>query len=110
MTSPIGQGNVRVDLADWVLHTEAVNALGHVVGRGGGIDLKLMAGRCPPPIFVDPKGSVQSCLQRLGIHLVSTIQPFNRYWTFQLIESAIFAGLTVVLVAFTVRWVRHRIV
>ena len=53
---------------------------------------------------------MQSCLQRLGIHLVSTIQPFNRYWTFQLIESAIFAGLTVVLVAFTVRWVRHRIV
>jgi hypothetical protein len=110
VSSPIGQGNVRVDLADWVLHTEAVDALGHVVGRGGGIDLKLMVGRCPPPIFVDPGGSVQSCLQRLGIHLVSTIQPYYRYWSFQLIESAIFAVLTVLLVAFTVRWVRHRIV
>jgi hypothetical protein len=110
VSSPIGQGNVRVDLADWVLHTEAVDALGHVVGRGGGIDLKLMVGRCPPPIFVDPGGSVQSCLQRLGIHLVSTIEPYYRYWSFQLIESAIFAVLTVLLVAFTVRWVRHRIV
>ena len=49
VSSPIGQGNVRVDLADWVLHTEAVDAVGHVVGRGGGIDLKVMVGRCPAP-------------------------------------------------------------
>ena len=32
------------------------------------------------------------------------------YWSFQLIESAIFAALTILLVAFAVRWVRHRIV
>jgi len=110
VTSPLGQGNVRVDLADWVLHTEAVDALGHVVGRGGGIDLRVTVGRCPAPNFFDPKASVQSCVQRLGIHLVSTIQPYNRYWSFQLIESAIFAILTVLLVAFTARWVRRRIV
>ena len=110
VSSPIGQGNVRVDLADWVLHTEAVDALGHVVGRGGGIDLRVMVGRCSPPIFLNPKGSIQSCLQRLGVHLVSTIQPVSRYWSFQLIESAIIAALTVLLVAFTVRWVRRRIV
>jgi len=110
VSSPLGQGNVRGDLADWVLHTEAVDALGHVVGRGGGIDLRVMVGRCSPPIFLNPKGSIQSCLQRLGVHLVSTIQPVSRYWSFQLIESAIFAALTVLLVAFTVRWVRRRIV
>jgi ABC-type transport system involved in multi-copper enzyme maturation permease subunit len=110
VSSPMGQGNVRVDLADWVLHTEAVDAVGHVVGRGGGIDLRVTVGRCPARSFLDPKASIQSCLQRLGVHLVSTIQPYNRYWSFQLIESAIFAVLTVLLVAFTVRWVRRRIV
>jgi len=41
--------------------------------------------------------------------MVSTIQPVNRSWTFQLIESAIFAALTIVLVALTVRWIRRRI-
>ena len=96
--------------ADWVLHTEAVDALGHVVGRGGSIDLKVMAGQCPPPNFVNPRGSIESCLQRIGVHMVSTIQPVSRYWSFQLIESAIFAAFTVLLVAFTVRWVRRRIV
>ncbi|TMK45809.1 MAG: transporter [Actinobacteria bacterium] len=110
VTSPMGQGNVRVDLADWVLHTEAVDALGHVVGRGGRINLKVMAGQCPPPNFVNPRGSIESCLQRIGVHMVSTIQPVSRYWSFQLIESVIFAAFTVLLVAFTVRWVRRRIV
>ena len=89
---------------------EAVDALGHALGQGGRIDLKVIAGRCPPPTFVNPRGSLDSCLQRLGVHVVSTIQPVSRYWSFQLIESAIFAALTVLLVAFTVRWVRHRIV
>jgi len=84
--------------------------LGHAVGQGGRIDLKVIAGRCPPPTFVNPRGSLDSCLQRLGVHVVSTIQPVSRYWSFQLIESAIFAALTVLLVAFTVRWVRRRIV
>jgi hypothetical protein len=52
---------------------------------------------------------VESCLQRLGVRMVSTIQPVNRYWTVQLIESGIFAALTIVLVVLTVRWIRRRI-
>jgi hypothetical protein len=41
--------------------------------------------------------------------MVSTIQPVSRHWTFQLIESGIFAALTIVLVVLTVRWIRRRI-
>jgi hypothetical protein len=75
-----------------------------------GIDLNLLGGRCPPPIVLaNPKGAIESCLQKIGVHLVSTIQPVSRYWTFQLIESAIFAALTIALVALTVRWIRRRI-
>jgi hypothetical protein len=52
---------------------------------------------------------MESCLQQLGVRMVSTIQPVSRYWTFQLIESAIFAALTILLVVLTVRWIRRRI-
>ena len=41
--------------------------------------------------------------------MVSTIQPVSRYWTFQLVESGIFAALTIVLVVLTVRRIRRRI-
>jgi hypothetical protein len=93
ISSPLAQGSPRPDLADWVLQTQAVDRLGHTVGRGGGIDLKLLSGGCPlPTTFANPRASMESCLQQLGV-----------------IESAIFAALTVVLVALTVRWIRRRI-
>lgn len=110
ISSPFGQASPRLDLADWVLHTEALNRFGNAVGRGGGIDFKLLGGACPPPTnFATPRASMESCLQQLGVRMVSTIQPVSRYWTFQLIESAIFAALTILLVVLTVRWIRRRI-
>jgi len=55
------------------------------------------------------KAPIQACIQRLGIHLQATYQPGNRYWLFQGIESAIFVGLALGLLAFAVWWVRRKV-
>jgi putative flippase GtrA len=40
---------------------------------------------------------------------VTSNYTWNRFWTFQGLESAIFVGLAVGLLAFSVWWVRHRV-
>jgi hypothetical protein len=36
-------------------------------------------------------------------------QPASRFWSFQLIEASIFAGLAVALIAFSALWIRRRV-
>ena len=36
-------------------------------------------------------------------------QPADRFWTFQVVEMAIFLGLAIVLIALSVWWLRHRV-
>jgi hypothetical protein len=36
-----------------------------------------------------------------------TYQPGNRYWLFQGIETAIFVALALMLLAFSIQWVRR---
>jgi hypothetical protein len=38
-----------------------------------------------------------------------TYQPGNRFWLFQGVETAIFLGLAVGLLALTVWWIRERV-
>ncbi|MEV5572920.1 ABC transporter permease subunit [Spirillospora sp. NPDC052269] len=47
-------------------------------------------------------------LRGLGMHLKTVYQPADRFWTFQLIEFSIFAGLALVLLAFAVHQIRRR--
>jgi hypothetical protein len=51
----------------------------------------------------------QTCADKLGIKEVVTYQPINRYWPFQIYETAIFVALAFVLVGFCFWWVRHRL-
>lgn len=51
-----------------------------------------------------------SCLTRHAIVNVLTYQPGDRFWQFQGIETGIFLGLAVGLLALTVWWVRVRVV
>jgi hypothetical protein len=39
-----------------------------------------------------------ACYASLGLHVVVTYQPANRYWRFQWLETAIFAALAAALV------------
>lgn len=73
------------------------------LGSAGPQRVKLGIGGKPPEI--------QSCIQQISLkfHEVSTYQPANRYWTFQIMESAIFVLLAVGLFALTFWWTRKRL-
>ena len=54
------------------------------------------------------RDGVNACMDRLGYRVRVTYQPADRYWTFQWIEFAIFAVLSVLLVAATLVLLRRR--
>ncbi|HEV7963234.1 MAG TPA: ABC transporter permease subunit [Actinoplanes sp.] len=49
------------------------------------------------------------CLGKLNLHVDITYQPIDRYWTFQWLESALFIGLSVLLVAFGMWRIKGRL-
>jgi uncharacterized membrane-anchored protein YitT (DUF2179 family) len=78
-----------VPSGSWLLSTKTVDGAG-----------QLVAGRVPVPAScagADGKGAVLDCLGRVGYRDIVTYHPASQYWSFQLIESAIFVGLGVVL-------------
>jgi hypothetical protein len=129
----------RVNPADWLLSEQTVNRAGRVIGQNGGIgpngDVSFYAapngtitmrgvGTCPNrfvppevgpgqgPLRAPPRGAAhafQTCADKLGIREVVSYQPINRYWPFQIYETAIFVALAVVLAGFCVWWVRRRL-
>jgi hypothetical protein len=52
---------------------------------------------------------VDRCILAHGFLNVDVLQPARRFWLFQGIESAIFAGLALALLALTIWWVRVRV-
>jgi hypothetical protein len=100
----------------WVIGQNTIDRLGNIVSRGGGPDFDYLAARCPginspspvPGRVAKPAfDAVQSCIDRLGLHLSSAYQPGARFWTFQWIEFGIFIVLALVLAWFVVRRVRR---
>jgi ABC-2 family transporter protein len=55
----------------------------------------------------DPCLAGRTCLS--GYHLTTVYQPADRYWTFQWMETGIFVGLGLALVAVTYWWLRRRL-
>ncbi|MDQ6946510.1 MAG: hypothetical protein M3256_09600 [Actinomycetota bacterium] len=43
-----------------------------------------------------------------GVNLVADYQPLERFWTFQLIEAAVFFGLAIALTAISLWWLQRR--
>jgi hypothetical protein len=121
---------------DWVISEQTINRAGQVIGQFGSINLDLNAspngtltlgdlGTCPnrwvPPTIRSTRGpqsegpsaamvhALRICADKLGIKEVVTYQPLNRYWPFQIYETAIFVALALVLAGFCVWWVRRRL-
>ncbi|MEA2635482.1 MAG: hypothetical protein QOH92_2249 [Chloroflexota bacterium] len=52
--------------------------------------------------------TVMDYLHRQGISLLTDYQPPDRFWTFQLIEAALFFGLAISLIAASLWWLQRR--
>ncbi len=55
------------------------------------------------------KEQMDACGRRLGLHDVVRVIPADRFWALQAMETALFLGLALALVAFAFWWVRRRI-
>jgi hypothetical protein len=56
-----------------------------------------------------PKGATESCLRAHHIYNVAVYQPASRFWLFQGIEAAMFAGAGALLLASALWWVHRRL-
>jgi hypothetical protein len=90
----------------WVLSNATVDSAGRTVDT-----LPAWATACMPP--EQPSGELpqQQCLERLaaeGYRQVVIYHPAERFWRFQALETAIFAMVSLLLVAFCFRRIRPR--
>jgi hypothetical protein len=81
--------NYYADAQGHVLSLDQVNGVMH--GYSGPSESGLMA-----------------YLQQHGVRLLVDYQPPERFWTFQLIESAIFIGLAALLIGLSLWWLQRR--
>jgi hypothetical protein len=84
---------------DWVLTSG-----GHVVDASGKVVYGL-----GKTLGTDSPQTLGATLARLGLRVQVLYQPASRYWTFQVMETAIFTVLAVLLVAFCFWWVPRRL-
>jgi hypothetical protein len=108
----------------WIYTTRIVDAAGHALNPQYLKEACPLVGTGPPPPGPGP-GSGQSfktqapaaaqtalhdCVTKLSAtyHLVVTYQPANRYWTFQWLETAIFAALALAAAVGCFWWVTRR--
>jgi hypothetical protein len=134
-SGPVGDGSGT----GWTISSVLKNAAGKVLGQNGGvgpngnIDFRGLGngvvkfvgvGTCPnrfptqlrsgggktaqgPPPGV--QRALEKCVDSFHLKNVLTYQPGSRYWTFQWIEFSLFMTLALVLLGFSVWWIRKRI-
>jgi hypothetical protein len=61
------------------------------------------------PLSLGSKSAVFSCLSKHHVYSDTVYQPAGRFWLFQGIETAIFAGLSALLLGVTIWWIRERV-
>jgi hypothetical protein len=105
----------RMGDGNWVLSQDLVDSAGHALQPGNPV-----ADACMPGARIElgnstvakvpgDRASVDACLHDHGVMNQLVYQPAHRFWAFQGIETAIFLGLTLVLLGITVWWVQKRI-
>lgn len=97
----------------WVLSTKMLDASGKQIGHNESINIDDFVGRCPniqsgATDSLPNPGDVNRCLNDLGAHTMFRYHPGDRFWTFQLIESALLLGLAGVAIAVGVTTLNRR--
>jgi hypothetical protein len=88
----------------WLLFQGPSDKAGHPFTGGAGV-----LQSCARSLGSGIKGLDPHCLVRHGAGYTHAVwQPANRFWEFQGIETALFAGVALVLLAFAAWWLRER--
>lgn len=99
VTYPFGTDSPRLGSGDWILSSEVINRSGEIMGSAGTSD---------PCQALASRSAGQACGVKNGYQFVDSYQPPSRFWTFQLIESGLFVGLSVLVLAVAVWWILRR--
>jgi len=86
----------------WVITQYPSNAHGESVKAFAGPCLQ---GAGPGSV----KANIQDCLAQHGVYMHAVYQPASRFWALQGVETALFAGTALALLAFAVWWTLRRI-
>jgi hypothetical protein len=96
--------DAKVGANSWVFKTTLVDRSGHAVDEKAFFQTHC---RIDPAQLAKP--AIQSCADRFGLHNIVSVQPANRFWTFQLYESALFVVAALALIGLSFWWVRRRL-
>jgi hypothetical protein len=100
-TYPLHGDNPRAGKGDWQVTHEVVDRTGAAVTHVSVPDA------CR--VFAD-QAQMKACVaQQTGYQVIDTYHPVGRFWTFQLIESGIYAGLAAAVFGVAVWWVLRRL-
>jgi hypothetical protein len=87
----------------WILDNGLVDT------HGNPVYFDQVAQACGPAAANGAEKISGACLNAHGWMDSVTYQPLDRFWPFQFIEAGVFVGLSAMLLAVTVVWVRHRL-
>jgi len=99
VTYAFGTHSPRLGSGDWILNSEVVNRAGAVLGS---------VGTSEPCQALASRAAGEACAVENGYRFVDTYQPLSRFWPFQLIESGIFVGLSIAVLAVAAWWILRR--
>ncbi|HXA63138.1 MAG TPA: ABC transporter permease subunit [Streptosporangiaceae bacterium] len=86
----------------WTLGQDLVDKTGHLLSSSQNDQISQKLGTLTSPAATD------AYLRGLGLHLKVVYQPADRFWTFQIIEAALFIGLATALLGITIWHLHHR--
>lgn len=109
MRSPNGFITLRANAPDpgaWLLSSQTIDASGNPVDD---IPLSTTSGPCAPSSPGDFSTRCLPEINRLGYRLELTYHPPTRFWPLQWVETIVYIGLALGLVAFTFWRIRRRL-
>lgn len=92
-----------VGLHDWVVTSGWVDQLGNRLTETDILRL------CPPDGGAPNPAGLDACIRARGLLRYEEYQPADRFWQFQLIETAIYLSLAAGLIALTVWWITRKL-
>jgi hypothetical protein len=104
VTGDPGYVDAAVPKSDWVLQTAWIDHSGHQLHTND-----VLATCAPGQNSIDYQGAFARCTHDHGWLMAITYQPADRFWLFRDIETALFALLSLALLALTFWVVRRRL-